>query len=78
MDVNVPSMYKGLKQMDFENISAKQRGEIEQQARQLLNTIRRAKLQNDSLVEALQQLELALGEARREQFDTNNTEYHTF
>ena len=64
--------------MNLETISRNQLNDLEQQAKQLLVTIRRAKLENNPLVEALQQLEHELGEARRVRFDTVNSEYHTF
>jgi len=64
--------------MNLETISQKQLNDLEQQAKQLLVTIRRAKLENNPLVEALQQLEHALGEARRERFDTATSEYQSY
>ena len=64
--------------MNLETISRKQLNDLEQQAKQLLVTIQKAKLENTSLIEALQQLEHDLGEARRTQFDSINTEFHTY
>jgi hypothetical protein len=64
--------------MNLEMISRKQMNELEHGVRELLNTIRKAKLQNDPLVESLKALELGLGNVRRERFDEVNTEYHTY
>lgn len=63
--------------MNLETISRKQLNDLEQQTRQLLASIRRAKLENNPLVEALQQLERELEQARHKRFDAVNSEYHT-
>ena len=64
--------------MNLDTISRKQLNDMEQQVKQLLGTIKRAKLENEPLVEALQQLEQELEEARHEQFDAINSEFHTY
>ncbi|MBZ0304084.1 MAG: hypothetical protein K8J31_30385 [Anaerolineae bacterium] len=64
--------------MNLESISRKQLNELEHCVRELLVTMRKAKLQNDPLAESLQALEQQLGEARRERFDEANPEYHTY
>jgi len=64
--------------MNLETISRKQLNELEHCVRELLITMRKAKLQNDPLVESLKLLEHELGEARRERFDAANPEYHTY
>jgi hypothetical protein len=64
--------------MNLETISRKQLNDLEQQTKQLLGTIQKAKLENTPLIEALKQLEHDLGEARREQFDSINSEFHTY
>jgi predicted nucleic acid-binding Zn-ribbon protein len=64
--------------MNLDTISRKQLNDLEQQVKQLLGTIHRAKLENIPLVEALQQLEHELEEARRAQFDSINSEFHTY
>jgi hypothetical protein len=64
--------------MTIDNISRKKLNELEQQIRQLLVTIRSAKLQNEQLVELLQVQARDLEKIRHEQFDEVNTEYHTY
>ena len=51
---------------------------LEQQIRQLLGTLRSAKLQDDPLFESLQHLARELEQVRHERFDEANTEYHTY
>ena len=64
--------------MNLENISKKQLNEIEYHVRELLANIRRARIQDDPLIESLKSLEQQLGKARRERFDAANSEYHTY
>ena len=64
--------------MSLDTISRKKLNELEQQIRQLLVTIRSAKLQNEPLVELLQAQARELEKIRHEQFDEVNTEYHTY
>lgn len=64
--------------MNFESLSQKHRNDLEQQVRQLLVTVRRAKLENAPLIEALEALERDLEQDRRERFDAANSEYHTY
>ena len=64
--------------MNIEQMSPKYRNDLEQQTQQLLTTIRRAKLENAPLVEALNELQQELEQYRRKQFDSVNTEYHTY
>ena len=64
--------------MNLENIPRKQLNSLEQQARQLMGTMRKARLQNDPLFESLQMLSQALEKMRHEQFDEANSEYHTY
>ena len=64
--------------MNLENLSQKQLNELERRVSELLNTMRKARLQNDPLIEALKLLEHELGETRRERFDAANSEYHTY
>jgi hypothetical protein len=63
---------------NLETISRKQRNDLEQQVRQLLATMRKAKLENDSLVEALKQMEHDLEQIRRTSFDATNPELLLF
>ena len=64
--------------MNLENMSRKQLNELEQQTRQLMVTMRKARLQDEPLFESLQTLAQALEKIRHEQFDETNSEYHTF
>ena len=64
--------------MNFENIPQKHMNELELLVRELLAVMRKAKLQNESLEQALRQFEQELEDARRKRFDTANPEYHTF
>ena len=64
--------------MNLETISRKQLNEVERCVRELLGTMRKAKLQNDPLVESLKLLEQELGEVRRERFDKANPEFQTY
>ena len=64
--------------MNLENLTRKQLNELEHCVRELLLTMRKAKLQTDPLVESLKALEQELGKARRDQFDSKNSEYHTY
>jgi ribosomal 50S subunit-associated protein YjgA (DUF615 family) len=64
--------------MSLETISRKQLNDLEQQVGQLLVTIRRAKLENIPLIEALQKLEQELEQSRHERFDAANSEYQSY
>lgn len=64
--------------MNLENIPQKHMNELELLVRELLAVMRKAKIQDDPLVESLRSLEQELGEARRARFDKANSEYHTY
>ena len=64
--------------MNLDNISRKQSNDLEQQARQLIDTMRKAKLQSEPLFESLQTLAQTLEKMRHGQFDETNSEYHTY
>jgi len=64
--------------MNLETVTNKQLNELELCVRELLATIRKAKIQNEPLVELLKLFEQELGEVRRDRFDATNTEYHTY
>ena len=64
--------------MNLENLSRKQLNELEHHVSELLNTMRKAKLQNEPLMESLKLLEHQLGETRRERFDATNSEYQAY
>jgi hypothetical protein len=64
--------------MNLEAISRKQSNELEQQIRQLMVTMRKAKLHDGALFESLQTFAGELEKVRHEQFDDANTEYHTY
>jgi Zn-dependent M16 (insulinase) family peptidase len=64
--------------MNFENVPQKHMNELELLVRELLAVMRKAKLQNESLEQALRQFEQELEDARRKRFDAVNSEYHTY
>lgn len=64
--------------MNLETISQKQLNELEHCVRELLITMRKAKLQNGPLFEPLKLFEYELGETRRERFDAANSEYQAY
>ena len=64
--------------MNFETVSQKHMNDLEQQVRQLLVSLRKARLQSEPLFESLQQLARELEEVRHERFDEANSEYHTY
>ena len=64
--------------MNLENLSRKQLNDLELQSRQLIETMRKARLQDDPLFESLDMLTQKLERMRHEQFDEANSEYHTY
>ena len=64
--------------MNLETVSRKYLNDLEQQTRQLLGTMRRAKLQDEPLFDSLQKLARELERVRHERFDEANSEYHTY
>ena len=64
--------------MNFENVPNKHMNELELLTRKLLVAMRKAKLQNESLEQALRSFEQELEDTRRKRFDTANSEYHTY
>ncbi len=64
--------------MALETISQVQLNALEHQVRELLITLKKAKVDNKVLIDALQSFEQALGEGRRERFDAMNSEYKSY
>jgi hypothetical protein len=64
--------------MNFETVSQKHINEIERLVRELQVAMRKAKLQNEPLVETLRLFEFELGELRRTRFDDANPKYQTY
>lgn len=64
--------------MNLEGVSQKHRNDLEQQTGQLMVTLRRIKLENTPLIEALQQLALELELLRRERFDLTDSEFGSY
>ena len=64
--------------MNLENISQKQRNDLETQVGQLMVTLRRTKLENAPLLEALQQADQELQQYRRERFDVTDSEFGSY
>ncbi|MCI0710937.1 MAG: hypothetical protein L0154_12315 [Chloroflexi bacterium] len=64
--------------MNLENVSPKQLGELELRVTDLLDMMRKAKLQHEPVIAHLEQLREELGQARRERFDAANSEYRGY
>lgn len=64
--------------MNLEHVSQKHLNDLEHQVRQLVVTMQKAKLQDESLLEALKLLEHMLSETRRERFDAVNSKYSSY
>ncbi len=64
--------------MNLEAVSDKDLHELERLAKELLDVIRKAKLQDQPIVELLRQLEAQAGEARRQRFDGVNPEFRGY
>lgn len=64
--------------MNLETITQKQLNELEQQIRQLMGTMKKAKLQNSPFFESLQTLAQELETARHKHFDEVNSEYSSY
>ena len=64
--------------MNLENIPQKQLGELERLTREIQVALRKAKLQDEPLLEALRLFEQELGETRRKRFDNTNPEYRGY
>lgn len=64
--------------MELETISAKLLNELEQHIREVLVTLRKAKLQHEPIALSLYELEQEIGRVRRERFDARNTEYKAY
>lgn len=61
--------------MNLEPLSDKHLHEIERLAKELLEVMRKAKLKEEPLAQALHQLEVEAGNLRRERYDANNPEF---
>jgi hypothetical protein len=64
--------------MNLEHASRKQLNDIEILVRELQIVMRKAKLQNEPLAEALKLAERELSQARRERFDAENPEFQGY
>ena len=64
--------------MNLENIPQKQLSELERLTREIQVALRKAKLQDEPLLEALRLFEQELGETRRKRFDNTNPEYRGY
>jgi hypothetical protein len=63
---------------NLDAISTKNLNEMERLTRELMAVIRKSKLENEALVEALRQFEIEVGNLRRVRFDAANPEYHAY
>jgi hypothetical protein len=64
--------------MDLENISEKHANELELLVKELLASMRKAKLHQEPLVEELRLFEQELGDIRRKRFDAAHPEYKSY
>jgi hypothetical protein len=64
--------------MNLETVSQKNLNVLEQQVGQLMVTIRKTKLDNAPLIEALQKLDIELQNFRRERFDVTDSEFGSY
>jgi hypothetical protein len=64
--------------MNLEHVSQKQLGELERLTREMQDALRKAKLQDEPLLETLRLFEQELGELRRKRFDETNPEYRGY
>ncbi len=64
--------------MNLEQISQKHRNDLEIQVRELQNTLRKAKLYDEPIMEMLRQLEQRLSDARRKSFDSATSDYQGY
>jgi hypothetical protein len=61
--------------VNLENVTPKQLNDLELTIRELLLIMRKANLHNEPIAASLYQLELEVGQVRRDRFDTANPEY---
>lgn len=64
--------------MDLETVLDKDLHELERLAKELLDVIRKTKLEEPALTEMLRQLETKAGEIRRQRFDGDNSEFRGY
>lgn len=64
--------------MNLEHITSKQLNDLELRVTELISAMRKAKIQNPSLMESLKLFENELGELRRERYDASNSEYESY
>jgi biotin-(acetyl-CoA carboxylase) ligase len=64
--------------MNLETMSAKQISDIEQQVTNLINNMRKAKLNEEPIFALLQQFEKELSEIRRRRFDEKHSQYSSY
>lgn len=64
--------------MNLENVSPKHLNDLELMIRDLLAVMRKANLHNEPIAASLYQLELEVGQVRRDRFDTANPEYRGY
>jgi len=64
--------------VNLENVSPKHLNDLELMIRDLLALMRKANLHNEPIAASLYQLELEVGQVRRDRFDTANPEYRGY
>ncbi len=65
-------------EMNLNDLSDKNLHEIERLAKELLDVMRKAKLNDEPLADVLKQLENQAGDLRRKRFDAANPEYRGY
>lgn len=61
--------------MDLESVSQKHLNELEVRITELLLLMKKAKVQNETMIAMLRQFESELGQARRDRYDGMTKEY---
>jgi len=64
--------------MNLEMISPKQLADLERLTRELLDTIRKAKVRDQALIDQLRGLESAAEKVRRDRYDATNPEFRGY
>lgn len=64
--------------MNLETVSDKHIHDLERTIGELLGLMRKAKLQDETLIATLRELQQKLEKTRHDRFDSKNTEFHTY
>jgi len=64
--------------VELDTLSQKHLNEVEHCVKALISSMRKAKIQNESLTDTLKQFESQLEQARQKRFDSKNSEYDAY